>query len=64
MPEHHGRVHETNVKVPIGDEEIHYVDDGSDSYTSGQPAHHTNQHEPNQRYHHNNNNNSNNSARY
>lgn len=61
MPEHHGRVHETHVKVPIGDEEIHYVDDGSDSYTSGQPAHNM-QHEPNQRYHNNNNNN--NSARY
>ncbi len=59
MPEHHGRVHETHVKVPIGDEEIHYVDDGSDSYTSGQPAHNM-QHEPNQRYHNTNNN----SARY
>ena len=35
MPEHHGRAHDTNVKVPIG-EEIHYVDE-SDSYRSGGP---------------------------
>lgn len=43
MPESHGRVHETPVKVPMG-EEIHYMDE-SDSYRSQQ------------RYHHNNNNN-------
>lgn len=36
MPEHHGRVHESHIKVPIG-EEIHYVDE-SDSYRSGQPT--------------------------